>query len=698
MRKSNLIQARTALPKGHSKEENLVLGKSETLRRSARIQAKGIAFESARTDKPDCSKRSVVQEVQCLTCDKTFGNKKDLRSHVQKVHKKRELHKCESCNKAFSRKEHLRRHNCPIGANSHENKHECDKCHKKFGRRDNMIRHIKQVHENEEFICLWCQARYSRWEKMYAHMEENHFLPLDSSHTNDANDDISTSPVSDCDTHRECENDANHSSSDSDDPRPSTSSMVRRKIKKKNVEYKGELPPHKWDNKCPECGKEFSVRSARDQHVKEIHSDANKVMCPACDKTFSNWRNMNRHHDKAHSVEPLSYKCDTCDQSFSRPVHLLAHQKQAHNWDDQCPICDKKFMWKNDKHRHMSEVHSKAGRVKCPDCGKDFSRRENMLVHQKQSHSDNAQSFKCDECPAEFTRKFYLKKHKQKGKHYIELLCKYCDQIITFKSHAGKERHFLGGWKTLHTCKNAKKRLLLGRIPSEEEKQAFIEAQLERDCEENVRLRAYGTYRKEYAKCSYEDYVNKLLKEDKERRQKYKERQIWEEENEYDCPKELLDPLTVGLGEFTKVMHDPITNRICGHTFERSTLAEWFKAKKYRWPDRKYWYCPHKDSKNAETHCINKRFLESDMEDNIKIKAEIDRRKERKRRQKAGNLTEHDKEEMEIERQERMKVQNEEFIRLWKKRVAKWNVSEEIKKSVLRNNIGPLMRDLEACS
>ena len=86
------------------------------------------------------------------------------------------------------------------------------------------------------------------------------------------------------------------------------------------------------------------------------------------------------------------------------------------------------------------------------------------------------------------------------------------------------------------------------------------------------------------------------------------------------------------------------------------------------------------------------------MEDNIKIKAEIDRRKERKRRQKAGNLTEHDKEEMEIERQERMKVQNEEFIRLWKKRVAKWNVSEEIKKSVLQNNIGPLMRDLEACS
>ena len=97
-------------------------------------------------------------------------------------------------------------------------------------------------------------------------------------------------------------------------------------------------------------------------------------------------------------------------------------------------------MWKNDKHRHMSEVHSKAGRVKCPDCGKDFSRRENMLVHQKQSHSDNAQSFKCDECPAEFTRKFYLKKHKQKGKHYIEILCKYCDQIITFKSHASAKK------------------------------------------------------------------------------------------------------------------------------------------------------------------------------------------------------------------------------------------------------------------
>ena len=53
----------------------------------------------------------------------------------------------------------------------------------------------------------------------------------------------------------------------------------------------------------------------------------------------------------------------------------------------KCHICGKVFTHKNNKNRHIREMHSQGPRIlhECDYCGKTFSRRDNlrnhMLVH-----------------------------------------------------------------------------------------------------------------------------------------------------------------------------------------------------------------------------------------------------------------------------------------------------------------------------
>ena len=673
--------------------------KSPKLRRSARIKASGIPVNSADTKHAQIEAKVIAVEsantkddrqLQCSICNKKFGHKRNLRRHVQKVHEKKGRHQCESCFVTFSRKEHLKRHNCQKHTSDDAPNHKCDVCHKHFSRKDALMRHKKQVHDNEKFKCLWCEAEFSQWTKMNEHIEKKHFCPSDSSGSMDAKSDTSNE-------------------AESSDPGEGHSRWVKRKIYKKNVEYKGGLPPHRWDDKCPDCGKQFSFRAERDRHAKEVHSQHERVKCLDCDKTFARRRHMITHHRKIHSDEPKSFKCDMCPKLFSRPVYLIGHKKRVHNWDNECPLCGKEFLWINEKKRHIREVHSKEGRVKCPECDKSFTRQGELDRHHGQAHASNAHAFECniceksfnrkdnlnrhisqvhneerfecDECPAQFTQKSKMGKHMEKGEHHYELYCEHCNQVIVFKSVKAERRHFttVGYWNN-PSCTNAIKRLPLGRTPSEEERLALIEEREQAERDETTRRIAYNRY--PYAKDmggfqgSFEEYVKKCLDKEHERVRRLREKERWEEENEYDCPKSMLDPLTVGPRKSAKAMHDPIQNKICGHTFERSSLTQWFEDGIAEGYERRL--CPfNQDPKKWDPiRCINDSFCLSDMEQNVKMKAEIDRRKARKRREKANILTDEDKEELRKEQDER----DQEAKMLWDARVARMNLVMEEKK------------------
>ena len=138
-------------------------------------------------------------------------------------------------------------------------------------------------------------------------------------------------------------------------------------------------------------------------------------------------------------------------------------------WDTKCSICEARFSRRDERDRHMREVHSRDGRVKCPDCYMTFSREEYMLRHRSNSHTSShlhlkceicetsfahqrnldrhkdevhaGGHFKCKECPATYARKEKLQKHMEKGKHFVEFLCEICHTKLVFKDMKALEKH-----------------------------------------------------------------------------------------------------------------------------------------------------------------------------------------------------------------------------------------------------------------
>ena len=101
------------------------------------------------------------------------------------------------------------------------------------------------------------------------------------------------------------------------------------------------------------------------RHKKQFHEGQN-LKCPQyCQRT-----KLNRH------MEKYKYSFDHENSTDNSENH------QDHNELDEgnskgkivSPTCPKEFKWVTDRSRHMREVHSKKGRIKCQKCGQDFSR------------------------------------------------------------------------------------------------------------------------------------------------------------------------------------------------------------------------------------------------------------------------------------------------------------------------------------
>ena len=156
-------------------------------------------------------------------------------------------------------------------------------------------------------------------------------------------------------------------------------------------------------------------------------------------------------------------------QGKRRTVEYKEDQPPS-RWDNKCELCDKEFVNKAKRDRHVEEVHvlRAAAAIKCPVCDMSFSRKEHMLRH-RQIHDGNLPSISCEiceetftqfgnlmrhkrlvhsgkklecpACPATYARKDKLDAHINSGNHYITFFCKICNQNIVFKKLAGVEDH-----------------------------------------------------------------------------------------------------------------------------------------------------------------------------------------------------------------------------------------------------------------
>ena len=217
----------------------------------------------------------------CPICLRIFRKKSGRDNHVAVIHQKEQtdIFTCEVCDKRYMSKEGLEYHKTVKHGGA---RFECTICGNSFGHRSALIRHSK-LHEehSEQFRCNKCDNKFGRKDKLVRHKQSVHNL---------VNFDLDA-----VDTLKDDEN----------------------------------------TYTCKVCSKSFSGSDARYMiigHLAKKCNEGKKYYCDACEKSFSNVANLNRHKRHSHvtmSVDVI--QCESCDFITKHKQSLLRHIKRKHN-------------------------------------------------------------------------------------------------------------------------------------------------------------------------------------------------------------------------------------------------------------------------------------------------------------------------------------------------------------------------------
>ena len=90
--------------------------------------------------------------------------------------------------------------------------------------------------------------------------------------------------------------------------------------------------------------------------VTGYKDEAGQYQCGKCEKTFSNYQNINRHNKSAH--EGLKFPCNNCNQTFTQNAGLQRHIKNIHEGVTfSCDFCDQVFTQKSHLTTHKKNKH-----------------------------------------------------------------------------------------------------------------------------------------------------------------------------------------------------------------------------------------------------------------------------------------------------------------------------------------------------
>ena len=155
-------------------------------------------------------------------------------------------------------------------------------------------------------------------------------------------------------------------------------------------------------------------------------------------KIFKNRSDLLKHcKSKGHSYldtqqreqrQNRKFECNKCDFNTNRVDNLYRHERNVHGLynkkldaisetiakrgEVKCSKCDKKFTDNKLAKEHF--VRESCDLIKCTDCGKEFDKRADLLLHTRDVHSEN--KFPCPLCDKVFKQRRNMKRHHNKCK------------------------------------------------------------------------------------------------------------------------------------------------------------------------------------------------------------------------------------------------------------------------------------------
>nr|CAH7724011.1 unnamed protein product [Callosobruchus chinensis] len=364
-----------------------------------------------------------VGSFVCMTCDKHYKKKADLRRHVKKhivdkhtsdKHlKKRSAKKhtgerkyvCELCSKTFMSEEGYKKHVCDFK----DKPYDCHRCEQAFSTEELVRMHVKRDHESQvckicnkvllstasfrnhmnshngvkPFSCTCCDKRFVRRAELVCHLRTHtgekpfacEVCCRTFAHQGSLRRHLCLGPPAETDK--------------------GSGDETGDKCKKK--EYK-----------CPYCDEIFESEETARAHILVTH---NSQACEKCGKVVSK-KQLKNHMNRHSGVRPFG--CTICDMRFvvrdSLRLHLRTHTGEK---PYVCEVCSRGFIT-GTKLKVKLQLSVNAEDVQsywiCPECLGGFETLEKLFSHGKEVHSSDM--YHCDVCDKMYKEVKMLQQHK----------------------------------------------------------------------------------------------------------------------------------------------------------------------------------------------------------------------------------------------------------------------------------------------
>ena len=181
-------------------------------------------------------------------------------------------------------------------------------------------------------------------------------------------------------------------------------------------------------------------------HIERTE-DAYFCKYPGCDhkesfKTISGCKN---HQLRSHATDAdMNFKCTSCDERFASNQLRNKHQNLVHNKRFPCEHCGKTFSERSRLLIH-NRVHSGDRPYECDLCGFSCAQKDNLRIHKEFKHPKSGsieKKFNCKICSASFLTQGNLKRHVRTHSDIKPYVCETCGKSFkdpgTLKQHTYK--------------------------------------------------------------------------------------------------------------------------------------------------------------------------------------------------------------------------------------------------------------------